>query len=93
MKRTDKALGETGQIFVTASAARTFAHHTSLLPEEARRRLTSLLLSAKQTNRPIAGEPERWRFRRQSTGLDINAHVSREDDGLAVIVYVHVRNY
>lgn len=73
-------LGQSGQLFVTYTAAQRFlelvGEIVQLQPHElerARRLLTELLIDARQIR-----DTEFWRTRRRSTGLDINAIVERE---------------
>lgn len=82
-------LHETGTVYVTLAAAQTFARAAGLQMEEARRRLTELLLDARRMGETDSGA-EQWRVRSRTTGLDIGAHVAREGR-LAVIVHVQVR--
>lgn len=79
-------LASTGQIYVTARAAREYGRAIDTDPELARRELTELLLEAGQ--RPGDGEYERWR--RRTEELEVSALVSREGP-LAVIVTVDAR--
>jgi hypothetical protein len=83
-------LYQTGQIYVTASAARTYADWGGWQVEEARRDLTELLLDATQreTERP----PELWRIRSRTESVDITARVAREGR-LAVVVSINARRY
>ncbi|HEU4727038.1 MAG TPA: hypothetical protein VFT22_04095 [Kofleriaceae bacterium] len=69
-------LGETGQIFVTYAAARSFIEPGGYKEHEiesARRALTDLLIDARQ--QPNRGT---WRTRKRSTKLDISAVVEPE---------------
>jgi len=87
----DEYLGDTGQVYVTYSAARSYATFTGAEPEEARHRLTELLLDAERKGSAENGA-ERYRYRSRSEGVDITAHVSHEHGGrLAVVTHVHVR--
>lgn len=85
-------LHQTGTVYVTAAAARTYGEETGLRPEEARRELTEYLLDATQTAPAQDGRPEAWRRRTRSSGVDVTARVSREGR-LAVVVSVSVRGY
>ena len=77
-------LGEQGCVYVTLAAARTFAEHTGLQIEEARRRLTELLIEA----RPKEGGG--WRRRNRTLDVDIDAQVIVEGP-LAVVTHTHIR--
>lgn len=79
--------GDGVHLYVTRAAALAFARATGRQPEEARRRLTELLLDA----RPGA-DPSRWRYRSRETGLDIDARVITEGR-LDVVTHVHVRRH
>lgn len=79
-------LASTGQIYVTARAAREYGRALDVDPELARRDLTELLLEAGQ--RPSDGEYERWR--RRTEIVEVSALVSREGP-LAVVVTVDAR--
>lgn len=83
-----ETLGSTGQVYVTLAAAQAFADAIDLREEEARLRLTLLLLDA----RPAAALDGRegWRHRSRTTGLDVSAQVVREGP-LAKVVHVSVR--
>jgi hypothetical protein len=59
--------------------------------EDARKRLTVLLLDAKQTHHAVSGNPEAWRARSRSTGIDVTARVVWEGP-LAVVVSAVVRS-
>lgn len=86
-------LAETGHVYVTLSAARTYGAAERIRgDEEARRELTELLLDARrveQDERP--GEPQLWRMRKRSTGLDITARIAVQGR-LHVVVAVNVRD-
>jgi len=86
------SLADTGQVFVTLAAARSYAEYEQLQLEEARRELTELLLDAHPSGTREPGRPERWRARRKSTGLDLQASVVREGR-LAVIVSINIREF
>jgi hypothetical protein len=85
-------LGAQGQVYVTLAAAQSYADAERLGIEEARRELTEYLLEATPSGDGTAGHPERWRFRRRSTGLDITARISREGK-LLVVVAANVRDH
>jgi hypothetical protein len=84
-------LGETGQIYVTAAAARRFLEAREYKEHEmetARRELTELLLDARQ----LQNDPRTWRARKRSTKLDISAIV--EPDGrLFIVTFITVQAY
>lgn len=84
-------LGQTGQIYVTDAAAKTYADEYGIGVAEARRELTEHLM---QASRPASdtGTPELWRRRSRSAGVDISARVSRER-GMAVVVAINVRDH
>jgi hypothetical protein len=84
-------LAETGHVYVTLSAARTYADHERLKDEEARRELTELLLDARRVEQgEQPGGPQLWRMRRRSTGLDLTARIAVQGR-LHVVVAVSVR--
>jgi hypothetical protein len=85
-----KSLADTGQVYVTFEAARTYAAYERLEIEEARRELTEILLNAHPSGQPEPGRPERWRARQRSIDLDVQASVVREGR-LAVVVHVNIR--
>lgn len=83
-------LGQTGQIFVTYAAARSFigpGGYQEHEVEAARRALTELLIDARQQ-----GEPHSWRTRKRSTKLDISAIVQPEGR-LLVVTYISAQPY
>jgi hypothetical protein len=83
-------LGQTGQIFVTYAAARSFIEPGGYQEHEletARRALTELLIDARQQ-----AEPESWRTRKRSTKLDISAIVKPEGR-LLVVTFVMAQPY
>jgi hypothetical protein len=83
-------LGETGQIFVTYAAARSFIEPGGYKEHEieaARRALTDLLIDARQ--QPNRGT---WRTRKRSTKLDISAVVEPEGR-LLVVTFVDAQPY
>jgi hypothetical protein len=83
-------LGQTGQIFVTYAAARSFIGPGGFQEHEveaARRALTELLIDARQQ-----GEPHSWRTRKRSTKLDISAIVQPEGR-LLVVTHIHAQPY
>jgi len=83
-------LGETGQIFVTYAAARSFIGPGGFQEHEveaARRALTELLIDARQQ-----GEPYSWRTRKRSTKLDISAIVQPEGR-LLVVTHILAQPY
>jgi len=96
-------LRDVGPIYVTYSAAQQYARDAQrvysdgerLEPEEARRDLTELLLESHR----VEGDtetPERWRFKRGSLGIQIDARVVRERSrfsavDLLVVVQAHSR--
>jgi hypothetical protein len=85
-------LSETGNIYVSARAALTyFRFRKGLELEEARRELTELLCDAYR----VKGDhdPELWRFRRLSAGVDISARIVRDGGPLAVVTAISVRPY
>ena len=79
-------LADTGSVYVTLSAARTFAAHVGAQPEEARRELTEILLDATERK---GGS---WRTRKRSIGIDVTARV-RHESGLAVVTTISSRDY
>lgn len=84
-------LSETGQIYVTATAAKRFVEACGYKEHEveaARRELTELLLDARQRQ----GDPRMWRARKRSTKLDISALVQPEGR-LLVVTFVSVQPY
>lgn len=92
MDQAQPKLCEVGQVYVTLAAARQYAESArhvyaegeTLQIEEARRELTELLLDAHR----VQGDtetPERWRFRRQSVGVDLNVRIAREGRLLVVV--------
>lgn len=83
-------LADTGQVYVTDRAAQTYADAMGLRPSEARRELTERLHEATSTEEGRAADPEKWRYRSRTTGIDISAMVSREER-MAVVVSVNVR--
>lgn len=83
-------LGETGQIYVTHRAAEQYARWRDVELEAGRQELTAYLVEAAPSD--TAQTPERWRYRRNSTRIDITARVVR-DGPLAVVVAVTVRGY
>jgi hypothetical protein len=83
-------LGETGQIFVTYAAARSFIEPGGYKEHEieaARRALTDLLIDARQ--QPNRGT---WRTRKRSTKLDISAVVEPEGR-LLVVTFIDAQPY
>jgi hypothetical protein len=74
-----KTLGSSGQIYVTLTAATTYAEARRLRPEEARRELTELLLGA--TLRTDGS----WRVRSRATGIDVSARILHEGALLVVV--------
>ena len=86
-------LADTGQIYVTYAAARSYIEHSGLREEEARRELTRLLCRATQRNRgPSETAAELWRYRSRTEAVDISARVVREPP-LAIVVAISVRDY
>lgn len=81
-----RTLGESGQVYVTLAAAQAYGAMERLGDEEARRELTEILLASKE----IMGRSRLWRARRRSTGLDLIARVSHENQ-LLVVTSVDVR--
>ena len=84
-------LGETGQIYVTAAAARRFLEAREYKEHEmetARRELTELLLDARQ----LQNDPRTWRARKRSTKLDISAIVEHEGR-LFVVTSISAQHY
>jgi len=81
-----RQLGEEGQVYVTLAAARQYGEAEDVREEEARRELTELLLEAKG----VEGRPDQWRYRSQSSQLDVLARVSPESP-LLVVTHVSVR--
>jgi hypothetical protein len=87
-------LADEGTIYVTLSAAESYARATGRDREheieEARRRLTEILIDA----RPVEGSRDRnseqWRVRSRTLGVDIQARVAYEG-ALCVVVHVYVR--
>jgi hypothetical protein len=83
-------LGQTGQIFVTYAAARSFIEPGGYKEHEveaARRALTELLIDARQQT-----DPQSWRTRKRSTKLDISAIVQQEGR-LLVVTYITAQPY
>jgi hypothetical protein len=83
-------LGQTGQIFVTYAAARSFIEPGGYKEHEveaARRALTELLIDARQQT-----DPQSWRTRKRSTKLDISAIVQQERR-LLVVTYITAQPY
>jgi hypothetical protein len=83
-------LGQTGQIFVTYAAARSFIEPGGYKEHEveaARRALTELLIDARQQT-----DPQSWRTRKRSTKLDISAIVQPEGR-LLVVTYITAQPY
>ena len=83
-------LGQTGQIFVTYAAARSFIEPGGYREHEvetARRALTELLIDARQQT-----DPQSWRTRKRSTKLDISAIVQQEGR-LLVVTYITAQPY
>lgn len=79
-------LRDRGQVHVSTRAAQEFASFSGRLPEEARRRLTELLLEARlQTDGT-------WRRRSRAERVDITAHVMQEG-ALLVVTHVHCRHH
>lgn len=76
-------LGETGPVFVTLAAARTFGLLERLEDGPAQLELTELLLDARPSG-------DQWRARRRSTGMDITASV-RRDGRLLVVEQISIR--
>ena len=84
-------LGQTGQIFVTYAAARSFIGPGGFQEHEveaARRALTDLLIDARQHQ----GDPHSWRTRKRSTKLDISAIVQPEGR-LLVVTHILAQPY
>lgn len=84
-----ETLSDVPALFVSLGAAREFGaamRHAN--DETARRRLTELLVDAKQS----ATDPAEWRYRNRATAIDITAHVAVEGR-LLVVTHVHVRPY
>jgi hypothetical protein len=84
-------LGETGQIYVTAAAARRFLEARGYKEHEmetARRELTELLLDARQ----LQNDARTWRARKRSTKLDISAIVEQAGR-LLVVTFITVQAY
>lgn len=76
--------------YVTLAAAKEYADAIQCDPrniEYARKDLTQLLLDAK----PNQSDPLQYRARSRSSGLDVSIRVV-EEDGLLLVVHVHVRN-
>lgn len=80
-----------GIVYVTLTAARTYAAAAGVGEETARRRLTELLLGAHLVER-VVGRPELWRYRSRPEDLDISARIAPEG-ALLVVVSVSVRRY
>ena len=83
-------LGQTGQIFVTYAAARSFIEPGGYQEHEveaARRALTELLIDARQQT-----DPQSWRTRKRSTKLDISAIVQQEGR-LLVVTFIMAQPY
>lgn len=88
--RDGMRLSETGQVYVTERAAKTYAEALGMKLSEARHELTELLMEAHQVGESIPGELESWRYRSRTEGLDISARVARKPN-LAEVVAVNVR--
>lgn len=86
-------LGDTGQIYVTDKAWRLYARLIEGEPEESRRELTRLLVSAKPRP-PNDNGTEVWRYRGrpapESERVEVTASVVRED-GLVLVVHTQAR--
>lgn len=83
-------LGQTGQIFVTYAAARSFVEPGGYKEHEveaARRALTELLIDARQQT-----DPQSWRTRKRSTKLDISAIIQQEGR-LLIVTYITAQPY
>ena len=86
---TPKTLADTGQIYVSAGAAESYARYEGVGVATAARELTEYLCDAKPAGQTDTGA-EQWRYRSRSTGLDISAVIVREGR-LAVVASVNVR--
>ena len=79
-------LRDRGQVHVSTRAAHEFATFSGRPPEEARRRLTELLLEARLQ------ADGTWRRRNRAERVDITAHVMAEGS-LQVVTHVHCRHH
>ncbi len=87
------SLGDTGNVYVTLAAAQSFARHEGTQIEEARKRLTALLVDAhRHGDKRTDTGAEEWRCRSRPISLDIKAHVAREGR-LAVVTHVRTGRY
>lgn len=86
-------LRDLGQVYVTLAAARAYGQALGLRDEEARRSLTAALVAHGRVveGAVTSGATAGVRARSRALGQDIHARVSREDDGLLVVVAVQVR--
>lgn len=88
---TESGAGETlaqaGAVYVSHSAAATYAREEDIGVEEARRELTELFLDARQ----VQGDASQWRVRSRSAEVDATARVER-DGRLLVVTSVSVRS-
>lgn len=84
-------LRDRGQIYVTMTAARTYAEAEGLRIEEARRELTELLLYAREMAPATETRPASYRYRSRADGVDISATVSLEGE-LWIVVSINVRD-
>jgi hypothetical protein len=87
-------LAELGQVYVTLAVARAYGRAVGLSgEEEARRRLTALLVShGRVVEGAVApGATAGVRARSRRLGEDVSARVALEEDGLLVVVAVQVR--
>lgn len=88
-----EVLSDTGTVYVTLAAAKKFAETSQQHGiEEARKRLTILLLGARRMRRFDPDNSEWWRHSSPVSGLHIEAKIMREGR-LAVVTYVRVRPY
>lgn len=79
-----------GQVYVTLTAAEQYARQRSLRIEEARRKLTELLIDH---GRVIDETPPmRVRARSRATQIDVSVRVSQEGR-LLVVVSIEARDY
>lgn len=86
---SEKTLSDTGTVFVTRKATRRFAAAVRMYSgEEARKKLTQILLRARMSRESGPGDPEWWRARIRP-GMEVEAMVIREGK-LAVVTSVRV---
>ncbi len=79
-----------GELRLSHAAARSYADAVQLTIEEASVGLLGLLRLAHRVTPDADNGCERWRYRSRRDGVDIEAHVGRED-GVTVVVHVRAR--